>query len=183
MLIKGDYVMKSIVLLISILFLAVACAPKEKELTPDQISKEKQAIVKVMKEYNEASEAKSWSRLVETLASEVRFYGTDSAEVINTFDDYKEKILTQWNLFDNQKYGEMTNIHIEMDPNASFASIIYGIPFDVTIGQKVAHLFLRKENDKWVIVSGIVGSTDPKQALLLQQILEEKAGIQPAPAK
>ena len=180
--------MKSILLLISMLFIAVACAPKEKELTPDQITKEKQAIVNVMKEYNDASEAKSWSRLVETLASEVRFYGTDSSEVITTFDDYKEKIINQWNLFDKQKYGDMTNIHIEMDPNAVFASVIYGIPFDVTIGQRVAHLFLRiqrslkKENEKWLIVSGIVGSTDPKQALLLQQILEEKAATQ-QPAK
>ncbi|TAL69811.1 MAG: hypothetical protein EPN82_04095 [Bacteroidetes bacterium] len=181
--------MKRILPFISILIIAFACAPKEKELTADQIANEKQAIIKVMKEYNSASEAKSWSRLVETLASEVRFYGTDSAEVITTFDDYKEKILNQWNLFDSQKYGNMTDIHIEMDPSATFASIIYGIPFDVTIGQKIAHLFLRiqrtlkKENDKWVIVSGIVGATDPKQSLLLQQILEEKAGTAPAPAK
>jgi len=181
--------MKSIVLLISMLFIIVACAPKEKELTPDQISIEKKAIVKVMKEYNDASEVKSWSRLVETLASEVRFYGTDSSEVIMTFDDYKEKIMNQWKLFDNQKYGDMTDIHIEMDPNATYASIIYGIPFDVTIGLRHAHLFLRiqrtlkKENDKWVIVSGIVGSTDPKQALLLQQILEEKAATPIPPAK
>jgi hypothetical protein len=185
----GDKFMKSMILLFAMLIIITACAPKEKELTPDQIAKEKQAIVKVMKEYNDATESKSWSRLVETLASEVRFYGTDSSEVINTFDEYKEKIITQWNLFDQQKYGEMTNINIEMDPNASFASIIYGIPFDVTIGQRVAHLFLRiqrtlkKENDKWVIVSGIVGSTDPKQALLLQQILEEKAGTQTPPSK
>ncbi|MBI5326361.1 MAG: nuclear transport factor 2 family protein [Ignavibacteriae bacterium] len=181
--------MKSLLLLFSMMFILVFCAPKEKELTAEQITQEKQAIVKVMKEYNDASEAKSWSRLVETLASEVRFYGTDSAEVINTFDEYREKIMTQWNLFDKQKYGEMTNIHIQMDPNASFASIIYGIPFDVTIGEKVAHLFLRiqrtlkKENDKWVIVRGIVGSTDPKQALILQQILEEKATGQQQPAK
>jgi hypothetical protein len=172
--------MKIFLLLFFILLIFPACSPQEKELTAEEIAKEKQAIINVMKEYNKATEEKSWSKLVPTLASEVIFFGTDSNEVIKTFDEYKEKIMNQWNLFDKQKYGDMTDISIMMDKNATFASIIYGVPFDVTVVIKSAHLYLRmqrtlkKENDKWVIISGIVGATNPKEAVLLNNILQEK---------
>ena len=174
--------MKLLLLFFSILLVFPACSPQEKELTADEIAKEKQAIIKVINDYNKATEEKNWSELVPTLASEVIFFGTDSNEVIKTFDEYKEKLLNQWKLFDKQKYGKMTDVSIMMDKNATLASIIYGIPFDVTVGDKSAHLFLRmqrtlkKENEKWLIISGIVGATNPREAVLLNSILEEKAG-------
>ena len=162
-----------------ILFIA-SCTPKEKELTADDKAKEEQAIIGVMKTYTKANEEKNFSALVETLAQEVTFYGTDSAEVLKTFPEYKKAMLKQWQLFDKQKYGEMTDISIIMDKAATLATITFGIPFDVTIGDKTAHLFLRmsrtlkKENDKWVIAGGIVGGTSTAQVKALEDLLRSK---------
>jgi ketosteroid isomerase-like protein len=158
----------------------IACTPKERELTTEDIAIEHQAIMNVMKKNIKAAEEKNFSALVETLAKDVVFFGTDSSEVITTFPDFKKKMYNQWSLFDKQKYGEMSDISIQMDNNATFASMIFGIPFDVTIGEKTAHLFLRmarilkKEDERWVIVSGIVGSTSQSEIKLLDDLVKAK---------
>ena len=125
-------------ILLSLLCIVIvtACTPKERELTTEDITREHQAIMNVMKKNIKATEDKNFSELVETLAKEVVFFGTDSSEVITTFPDFKKKMLNQWSLFDKQKYGEMSDVSIQMDNNATFASMIFGIPFDVTIGEK-----------------------------------------------
>ncbi|MFA6570603.1 MAG: nuclear transport factor 2 family protein [Bacteroidota bacterium] len=173
--------MKKLLLSFLCLTLITACAPKEKELSADDISREQQAIINVMKKYLKSVEDKNFSQLVETLASEVVFYGTDSSEVLKTFPEFKKAMLKQWSLFDRQKYGEMSEVSIQMDKNATFASIIFGISFDVTIGDKTARLYLRmarilkKEDNKgWVIVSGIVGSTSQNESKLLDELVKAK---------
>ncbi|MDQ1267014.1 MAG: SnoaL-like protein [Bacteroidota bacterium] len=142
-----------------------SCCPEPKLLSPEEVEKEKNAIIAVNKAYNVSSEEKNFSAMVETLAGEVIFFGTDSAEIIRTFADFKTKMLDQWKQYDKIKYGEMVDISIQMDKNATFASMIYGIPCTLTKGGTSSSYFLRvarmlkKENDKWVIVSGIVGLT------------------------
>ncbi len=168
-----------------ILVFVLGCTPQKEELTMQDIDKEKQAIVQVMKEYNKAAEEKNFSDMIETLAGEVIFFGTDSSEVIKTFAEFKAKMEQQWKTFDKTKYGEMYDMDIQMDDNATFASIIYGTPLEITIGGETAKLFIRvartlkKEKGKWVIVSGIVGHTDPQASLLLQQMLIKKSGDSP----
>jgi len=176
--------MMKLVLYLFVLCFILSCTPKEKELTADEKAKEEQAIISVMKKYNTANEEKNFSALVETLAQEVTFYGTDSAEVLKTFPEYKKAMLKQWDLFEKQKYGDMADISIIMDKAASLATITFGIPFDVTIGNNTAHLFLRmsrtlkKENEKWVIAGGIVGGTNTAQIKALEDLLQSKAGTQ-----
>lgn len=169
--------MKRYLLYLFLFIFILSCAPEKNSI---DFNKEKAAIVQVMKDYNKASEDKNFSAIVNTLASEVIFFGTDSAEIIKTFPEFKQKMLQQWESFDNMKYGDMVDVSIQMDPNAKLATIIFGVPLEITIGLHKTHLFLRvartlkKEKDKWVIVSGIVGNADPKQGLKLQELLNEK---------
>ena len=174
--------MKRILTTFFILVFVYSCTPQKEEMTLQDIENEKQAIVQVMKDYTKAAEEKNFANMIETLAGEVIFFGTDSAEVIKTFAEFKAKMEEQWKAFDKMKYGDMLDIDIQLDENATLASIIYGTPLEITIENETAKLFirvartLRKEKGKWVIVSGIVGHTDPKAGLLLQEMLFRKSG-------
>ncbi len=174
--------MKRYILYLFLFIFILSCAPEKNEMA--DLDKEKAAIVQVMKDYNKASEDKNFYAMVNTLASEVIFFGTDSSEIIKTFPEFKKQMLNQWKTFDKMKYGKMADISIQMDPNAKLASIIFGVPLEITIGVHKAKLFLRiartlkKEKDKWVIVSGIVGNADPKQGVKLQELLNERANPQ-----
>jgi ketosteroid isomerase-like protein len=163
-----------------ILVFVISCTPEKEELSYEQIEQEKQAIIQVMKDYNKAAEEKNFAAMVETLAGEVIFFGTDSSEVIKTFAEFKSKMKEQWDTFDEMRYGELYDVSIQMDENASLASIIFGTPLDITIGDMTAKLFVRiartlkKEKGKWVIVSGIVGHADPQAAMLLNEMLKNE---------
>ena len=178
--------MKKLLTTFFIMVLVYSCTPQQEEITLADIDKEKLAIVNVMKEYNKAAEEKNFAHMIETLAGEVIFFGTDSAEVIKTFAEFKAKMEEQWKTFDKMKYGEMYDMDIQMDDNATLASIIYGTPLEITIGDDTAKLFIRvartlmKEKGKWVIVSGIVGNADPKAGIILQDMLSKKSGADTA---
>ncbi len=157
--------MKKILLPLSILLFALAsCCPEPKDMTKDQIDAEKEAIIKVVKDYNKASEEKNFSAMVDILASEVIFFGTDSSEIIRSFGEFKRQMLEQWERYDKMDYGDLVDVSIQMDKKATFASIIYGSSCKITKDNTEKLIFLRtqrtlvKEKDKWVIISGIVGA-------------------------
>ena len=168
-------------LLLSLFIVLTACTPEQKVLSKEEVDKEHEAIINVIKAYNKAMDEKNFYALTETLAGDVVFFGTDSAEVINTFADFKEKIKEQWKMFDKMLYGEMLDISIQMDPaSPKLASIIFGIPQTITIGDTTATLFMRmnrtlkKERGNWVIVSGVVGTASHKQILILKNLLKAR---------
>lgn len=156
--------MRSLILpIIALAVLLSTCAPEKDYLSPLEIENEKNLVKQVMEDYHRASEEKSFGKIVETLADEVIFFGTDSSEVIKTFADFKKAIEKQWQDYDAVKYGELRDVSIQMDDNATIASIIYGVNADfirsgVTYNYylRIARV-LRKKGDKWLIVSGIVG--------------------------
>lgn len=172
--------MKKNLFLLLISIIIISCGPEKEELTSADYEKEKQEIIKVMEQYTHAVENKNFSELIETLATEVIFFGTDSSEVIRTFPDFKMKMEEQWKTFDKMDYGDMYDISIQMDDRATWASIIYGSPLTITLNGNSVKLFVRiartlkKEKDRWVIVSGIVGNVLPEQALELQKLLQSK---------
>jgi ketosteroid isomerase-like protein len=172
--------MKRYLLFIILAAVVIGCAPKKDDLTADQVQAEKDKMMQVIKDYNKAIENKNFSAVVETLASEVYFFGTDSTEVIKTFRDYKAKIKEQWEKFDKTQYGDPEDVYIEMDPQAQFANIIFGIPMDITVNGGTAHLYLRmsrnmkKEAGKWVISSGIISNLSSEQGERLEQLLQNK---------
>ena len=87
--------MKKYLLFLLIYLLFIGCKPEQKFLTPEQINEEKQQVMDVIKRYNTASEEKNFSAMVETLADEVIFFGTDSSEIIRTFADFKKTMKKQ----------------------------------------------------------------------------------------
>lgn len=157
--------MKSFILLIFTFTLLFGCKSEPEFLPADQLEREKQSVVKVCNDYNKASENKNWMALVETLAEEVKFFGTDSSEVIKTFPDFKKKMLEQWQTYDKMVYGEMVDVEVLMDRQGTIASVIFGVPVFLQKGTDSNHFFLRgartlkkdKEKGRWFIVSGLVG--------------------------
>lgn len=150
--------------ILCILFL-FGCGPdKPKIYTPEQIKQEKESILNLMKLYNKASEEKSWLTLVGTLSKDIVFFGTDSSETINTITEFQRQMNKQWSTYKTMKYGEVRDVSIHMDQEANWASVIFGVPVDIqfTEDSSIHYFFriartLKKEDNKWVIVSGIAG--------------------------
>jgi ketosteroid isomerase-like protein len=155
--------MKKYLPFLILLILVASCAPSVEPLTNQEIEAEKQAVIEVMKSYNAAFQQKDFAGILPTLATDVVFFGTDSAEVIKNLNEFKRKLTEQFNDVDEMRYGEMSDISIQMDPYGNFASIIYGMPLTVVKDNIIEHLFLRvartlrKEDGRWVIISGIIG--------------------------
>ena len=157
----------------------ISCGPeKPKYLTSEQIEKEKQDIIKVIKSYNKAFQERNFAPFVDILSKDVIFFGTDSAETIKSLGEFQAALKKQWQFYDKEIYGEMSDISIQIDRNGTFASIIYGLPVDLHKNGNQQHAFLRyartlkKEDGKWVIVSGIVGRSTVGESVM--EILEKK---------
>lgn len=155
--------MKKYLPILMLIILVVSCGPSIEPLTPQEIENEKEAILEVLKSYNTAFQQKDFAGILPTLADDVVFFGTDSSEVIKNLNEFKQKITEQFNDVDEMRYGEMTDVSIQIDPYGHFASIIYGMPLTVVKDNKIEKMFvrvartLRKEDGRWVITSGIIG--------------------------
>ena len=153
---------KYLPLFILMIFIA-SCGPSIEPLTQQEIEQEKQAVIDVIKAYNKASQEKDFAGILPTLADNVVFFGTDSAEVIKNLNEFKAKITEQFNEVDEMRIGEMTDVSVIIDPYGNFASVIYGMPLTVVIDNVMEKMFVRvartlkKEDGRWVIVSGIIG--------------------------
>ncbi len=164
-------------LLLLTAFILPSCQPEQKYFTVEEVKKEEADIVKVLNAYNKASEDKNFAELLKTLADSVVFFGSDQGEVIKTFADYKDAIQKQWEEYEYTKYGEITDLFIAMDNKATIASVIYGVPLDTKLKNGVqeevflrASRTLRKQNEKWVIVSGITSIPRAKPEVQPQNI-------------
>jgi len=140
-------------------------AVREELLTEQQKQAEKDAIVQILSSYNEAANARNWSKMVTTLADEVTFFGTDSGEVSKNFDEFKNTIQRQWDEYETFEYGKIQDLFIEFDDYARYANVIFGSPIIYgKKGQKADTIFavyqrtLRKDpvNKTWHIRSGIL---------------------------
>jgi ketosteroid isomerase-like protein len=155
--------------MLTVLITISACGPKKEYLSPLEIEKEKEKVIEVIKEYQVAYDEKNFGKVVETLADDVIFFGTDSSEVIKTFADFKKAIEKQWQEYDKIIYGEMRDVSIQMDDQGTLASIIFGTNADFIVGTDTSNYYLRiarvlkKSNEKWLIVSGIVGIVRPDE--------------------
>lgn len=156
--------MKNVLLPFILLGFLWSCSEREpKFLSAEQIKEEKQKIIQVNEAYNKASEKEDFAAMVKTLSDEVNFFGTDSAEVIKSFAEFKEKMIKQWETYDTIRYGAMTDVSIKMDKHGTLASIIFGVPLTVVLNGVENTYYLRvartleKKIDKWLISQGIVG--------------------------
>jgi len=161
--------MKKILLLLLLVsgFLFVSCGPDEHVGIPTEVQmKEEKAVWDVIEKYNEAYSSKDFAGLVEYMHKDVVFFGTDSAEVIKSLAEYKEVMEKQWEQYDSMVFGkiEESEKFIQMDDNASLASIMFGAPLYLTVNgvkQEVfvrVHRTLRKDiaSKRWLIVTGLI---------------------------
>jgi hypothetical protein len=154
---------KNLLLIFALMLMMFACKPERVMMTQAEIEAEKDAIEQTLIAYNEANSEKNFGKMVETLADEVTFFGTDSSEIITSFADYKVAIDRQWEEYESINYGEISDLTVFMDDNATLASVIYGQNSIVvkdgverTYYLRIARTLVKKE-EKWVIRSGIVG--------------------------
>ena len=151
------------ILFLLVIILVSSCDKPEEMLTTEKRKEEEQKIVTTIENYNKSNETRDWYALVETLADEVVFFGTDSSEVITSFSEYKKAIEKQWQEYEKTIYSPLSDVSIQMDNAATFASIIYGHNVELTKAGVTENYYMRgarilkKEKNKWVIVSGIVG--------------------------
>ena len=169
--------MKKITTLFALMIFAFAlvfssCGPeKVKILTKEQVKEEEKGITDVIKAYINALQNKNFNPIVNLLSKEVTFYGTDQNEVIRNYDQFKAALDRQWKEWDI-KYGEMTDISIQIDGAATLGTVIYGIPINfkkLSTGETTESFLryafvLRKEKQNWQIVSGFVGMVNPQPA-------------------
>lgn len=163
------------ILLVS-LFTLFSCggghSVEEQLLTEEEKEAEKQAIIDVLKAYNEAAGEKNWAKLVTTLDNEVTFFGTDSGEVSKTFADFKKTMQMQWEEYETFEYGPIQDLYIQLDDYARYANVIFGMSLKFNRkGEEpqrfyvVAQRTLKKKpiEKNWVIQSGILSLTRENQ--------------------
>lgn len=148
-----------------IILLLIACSSTEEQLSTEEMVREKDAVITVLNSYNKAYEQKNFPAMVDYLANDLTFFGSDSAEVIKSLTEFKEAIQKQWTEMDTVLFGTMTDIFVMIDGKGKLASAIYGVPMFIWSKGNYLRLFLRvsrtlkKEGGKWVIVSGITSIT------------------------
>jgi len=156
---------KLLLLLLPIALLFYSCGPVCEELSQDDIAKEKEQVINVLKIYNKAFQEKNFAGVVPTLSENVKFFGTDSSEVITSLSQYKKVCTNQFASYDQMVYGDIVDLYIEMDKFGNFATVIYGLPATLFRVGKTEKLFfrvsrtLKKESGNWHILTGIVGLT------------------------
>ncbi|HRP01846.1 MAG TPA: nuclear transport factor 2 family protein [Candidatus Kapabacteria bacterium] len=147
-------------------FLAIlisGCEPKNQFLSHQEIETEKENIKNVIISFNKASEEEDFSKMIEYLSDEVTFYGTDSAEVLKSFAEYKKAIDEQWQVYDKISYGNLEDVTIFIDQQGTLATIFYGTNAKVTKSGVTNDFYLRgarvlnKVANKWLIEGGLTG--------------------------
>lgn len=156
--------MKSAILFSLLLaFLLSGCEPKKQFLTQQELEIEKEKIKNVITAFNKASEDEDFGKMVEYLSDEVTFFGTDSAEVMSTFAEYKKAIDQQWQVYDKIAYGNLKDVSIFIDQQGTLATIFYGTNAMVTKEGLSNSYYIRgarvleKKDEKWLIKGGLTG--------------------------
>jgi hypothetical protein len=170
-----------LVLLVIVAFIS-GCSLKKIDQVDN--AKEKQAVQTVISNLWKAYELKDTAVMEKmfTTSTNLMWFGTDSAEVIRTFAQWKTQMKNDWELIDTIKMGELRNLSILVDSTGELASAVYEIPTNMTIGGKPSHLILRsssmlkKENGEWRFVQGMVAfaSVGQSSAELVANMKEAK---------
>ncbi len=169
--------MKKMLQILSMMIFLVSCGIEKKDDPVVDAEAEKKAVHDVVVLYHKAAEDLNFAQMEETLAENVIFYGTDSAETIKSRAEFQDKFKQQQSTY-KIKYLNLVDETILMDDKATVASIIYGMPINITYDGKVYHAFtrnaknLKKEKGRWVISSGMIGlaATGPDYTEFLQKL-------------
>lgn len=184
--------MKNLLQIMSLLVFLISCGIEKKDEPPIDLEAEKKAVHDVVVLYHKAAEELNFAKTEETLAENVIFYGTDSAETIKSRAEFQDKFKQQQTTY-KIKYLDLVDETILMDDKATVASIIYGMPINITYDGKEYHAFtrnaknLKKEKGRWVISSGMIGlaATGPDYTEFLKKISgkSDSTVVAPKPEK
>jgi ketosteroid isomerase-like protein len=182
-----EVLMHRIIPLLVILGLFSGCGPRKK--SPEEITTEKKAIASLVADYWKAYETKNISAVAKffTASGDLKFFGTDSAEVINTTAEMEAQKKDDMELLQTVKVGGMKNVSLVLANDGELGSIVCEIPVDMTVGGEQGHsLFrfagtMRKENGEWRIVHGLVALATVGQSSA--ELLSKMKAEQGAPAK
>jgi ketosteroid isomerase-like protein len=143
---------------------------------------EQAAVKKVIADFQSAYMAKDWSRMEGLFSGDLKFFGTDSAEVIRSVADFRKQMTDDWQVIDSPKLEGTRNLSIILDRDHEVASAIYETPFSGKAGgemmsgtMRFAQTF-RKENGNWKLVHGLVSMATVGQssAAMIEQMKKGK---------
>ena len=176
--------MKKLILLFIIAGFIFGCAEKADELSPQERTLQREAIVQVINNYVEAYQNKNFSKAVRSLSDTVVFYGTDIEEKITSLSQFKEEVQAEWDLVSKIEYGQMRDLLIYIDNDAELAQVYYALParYHFKEIEEPRSLYLRyartlkKIEGNWLIVGGTAGAISSSQTAeaMLEKLIGEK---------
>lgn len=144
--------------LLAVNALLSSCTPKQ--LTQEDIAKEKKAVESVAINYSKLIAAKNTDAVLSLFSNSPEFMllGTDSAEVFKNKAQLKSHLEVDWQLLDVTKVGDLQNVSILISKDGGLASMLYEVPWDMDLAGQTAHALVRfamtmvKENNEWHII-------------------------------
>lgn len=153
--------MAKLILFVWAVILLTSCATHRRSSM--DIDRDKAEIVASLVRFWQAYERKDLATMSEmlTTSSDFTFFGSDAAEVVRTRRDWEELMRNDWQLFETTKFGEPSNVAIQISDDGKLASAVYEVP-DISLveGKSIESLdrfaiTMRKESEIWRIVLGM----------------------------
>ena len=162
--------MKQLIIIMLLISLILGCEPLK--MTSEQIAAEKKAIDSIITEFNKGYESKDIESMIKLFSKsdELIGFGTDSAEVTKSIDEWRTQFENDFQLFDSVKIGNLRNLSIQISNGGDLASAVYEAPADMVYDGQSAHIFLRfantwkKENGEWRIIQLMASSATKGQS-------------------
>jgi ketosteroid isomerase-like protein len=158
------------------------CAPKM--LPQEDIAKEKKAVESVAINYSKLIAAKNTDGVLNLFSNSpaLEFIGTDSAEVFKSKAQIRSHLEVDWQLLEVSKVGDLQNTSILISTDGELASMLYEVPWDMTLGGQTAHALIRfamtmvKEDNEWHIIQGVgqIATVGQSSEDLLKQMKQAK---------
>jgi ketosteroid isomerase-like protein len=130
---------------------------------PMESDRDKAEVVATVVRFWQAYERKDLATLSNmlTTADDFTFFGSDAAEVVKTRREWEDLMRNDWQFFETIRFGEPSNIAIQISADKQLASIMYEVTDISLVGGKNVEsldrfaMTMRKENGAWRIVHGM----------------------------
>ena len=162
--------MKQLLIIMLLIILILGCEPLK--MTSEQIAAEKKTIDSIITEFNKGYESKDIESMIKLFSKsdELIGFGTDSAEVNKSIDEWRTQFENDFQLFDSVKIGNLRNLSIQISNGGDLASAVYEAPADMvsdgqstTVNLRIANTW-KKENGEWRIIQLMASSATKGQS-------------------
>ena len=147
--------MKALLFLLIIIPLVASCATvkmtSEQMTDSEQMTVNKTAVKSMIIKLNNAYSSKDIETVtgIYSTSAKLMIFGTDSAEVITSFSEWKAQVISDFQLIESIKFGEVRNLSIQISSTCDLAAAVYEVPVDMVYGGQNSHVLFRSANT-WI---------------------------------